>query len=132
MKKYVIVLTGLVVVFSLLGIAGNLRAADPNKPKAAHKTKEVSVTGTVSAIKDSQGNITEVKVKTAKGVTYDVTLNEKGKEMGQTMADKKVKAEGTTETKNRAKWLTVEKFSEPVVKSGTKHQPKAPETNKTQ
>jgi hypothetical protein len=130
MKKFIIAITGLVVVLSLLGVASNLQAAEPNKPKVAPKNKETTIIGTVNVTKDSSGNVTEIKIKTAKLDTYDITLNDKGKEMGASMAGKNVKATGISETKSGARWLTVEKFEEMTAKAPAKRQPKAHEPNK--
>ncbi len=112
MRKYVVALAGAVTICLLLGLVSNAPAADPNQPKEPPKNKEVVVVGTVSVVKDKDNNITEVKVKTARGLTYQITLDDNGKELGKTMADKRVRLTGTVETKGEIKWLTVLKFSE--------------------
>jgi hypothetical protein len=130
MKKFVIVLTGLVVALSLLGVSANLKAAEPNKPKMPPKTRDTTIIGTVNVTKDGSGNVTDVKIKTAKLDTYSVTLNDKAKELAKSMEGKNVRATGVVETKNGAKWLTVEKFEEVTAKAPVKRQPKAHEPNK--
>jgi len=113
MRKYVMALAGAVTTCLLLGLVSNTLAADPNQPKEPPKNKEVIVVGTVSVVKDKDNNITEISVKTPRGITYQITLDDKGKELGKTLADKRVRITGTVETKGEVKWLTVVNFSEP-------------------
>ena len=63
-------------------------------------------------VKDKDGNITSVKIIAKPDLAYYVVLDEKGKELGKTMAGKMVKVHGTVETKDNAKWLTVKEFKE--------------------
>jgi len=58
------------------------------------------LTGTVQATKDQTGTMTAVQVVTADGV-YDVTLDQKGVEMGKTMDGQTVDAVGTIIEKKR-------------------------------
>ncbi|MGA2172860.1 MAG: hypothetical protein ABSG82_07615 [Sedimentisphaerales bacterium] len=125
MKKYVMGLAGVVVACVLLGFVSNAPAADANKPKEAGKEKQTHVVGTVNEVKDQNGIVTEVTVKSPKE-TYQITLDTKGKELGQTMDGKKVKVSGTLEVKNGVKWLTVEKYSE---ETSPKHKEKPPKNN---
>jgi len=135
MKKFVIALAVAVTTCVLLGLVSDTQAADPNQPKKLARNKEVVVVGTVISVKDNDGNATDVKIKTAKDLIYQVALDEKGKELGNTMADKKVRAVGTLETKGEVKWLTVIKFSEQKEKakaepnSPPKHNKKAPKND---
>jgi hypothetical protein len=132
MKKYAMALVGAVAVCVLLGFVSNATAEDVNQPrenpgktpKETPKDKESLIIGIVSVIKDNDGNVTEIKVKAHKDLIYRVTLDEKGKEIGKTMADKKVRAVGTLEIKGDVKWLTVKTFSEVVAKSESKEKPK--------
>jgi len=57
---------------------------------------------------------------------YQVVLDEKGIELGKTMADKRVKIEGTVEIKGDVHWLTVKTFSEVKAKPEPKPKPKPP------
>ena len=125
MKKSMIVVA--VVALALWVCAGNALAVDANKPaapKEAPKAETVTIKGTVSELKDKDGNVTEIKLTTKKDmVVYLVTLDEKGKELGK-MAGKTVKAMGTVETKGDVKWLKVESYTEVVKKPAEK--PAAP------
>jgi hypothetical protein len=130
MKKFVIALTGLVVALSLLGVSVNLQAAEPNKPKAVPKTRDTTIIGTVNVTKDGSGNITDVNIKTARLETYNITLNDKGKEMAASMAGKNVRATGVIERKDKTRWLTVEKYAEMTARAPAKslkpHDPNKP------
>ncbi len=57
-----------------------------------------------------------------------MVLDEKGIELGKTMADKRARIEGPVETKDKVLWLTVKTFSEPKAKTEAK--PKAKPTGK--
>ena len=116
MKKYVMVTA--VAALALLVCAGNVLAKDanePNVPKKPPVNKPIIVTGTISVTKDKNGTITEVKLTVNKNLMYLITLDKKGMELGQKMADKKVRATGTVESKGNVKWLTVEKYTEAVI-----------------
>jgi hypothetical protein len=131
MKKQLMTVVGVVAVCLLLGLVSNVMGADANQPKETPqkphkeipKDNESLVIGIVSVIKDNDGNITEIKVKAHKELIYQVVLDEKGKEMGKAMADKRVRVVGALETKGDVKWLTVKTFSE-AVKSEAKPTPK--------
>ena len=127
MKKFVMTLAAAVTTCVLLGLVSDTQAADPNQPKKMARNKEVVVVGTVSAVKDNDGNATDVKIKTAKDLIYQVTLDDKGKELGKTMADKKVRVVGTLETKGEVKWLTIIKFSEQKARPEPNSPPKPKE-----
>ena len=70
------------------------------------------VIGIVTVVKDNDGNITEIKVTAHRELIYKVVLDEKGIELGKTMADKRARIEGTIEKKGDVQWLTVKTFSE--------------------
>ena len=126
MKKCVFVVAA--VALALLVCAGNALAADANNlpaaPKEAPKTETATVKGAISETKDKDGNVTEVKLTTKKDVVYQITLDAKGKELGQKMAGKTVKVTGTTQAKGDVTWLTVENYAEVVKKPAEK--PAAP------
>jgi len=125
MKKQLMALAGMVAVCMLLAIVSNVMAADANQPKQTPKDKPFI--GIVKEVKDQNGVVTEVTVKSPRE-TYQITLDAKGKELGKSMDGKRVKIVGTLEVKNGVKWLTVEKYSEePTPKH--KEQP-APSKNK--
>jgi hypothetical protein len=137
MKKFVIALTGLVLTLSLFGLSDGLQAAelnktkkqavDPNKTKNAIKMKDRTIIGTVNVTKDSSGKVSEIKLKTAKLDTYNITLNDKALKMAESMEGKNVSATGVLESKKGAKWLTVAEFEPMTAKPQTK---KAPSENK--
>ena len=122
-------LAGVVAVCMLLAIVSNVMAADANQPKGTPKEKSKDnslVIGIVTIVKDNDGNISEIKVTTHKDLIYKVVLDEKGKELGKTMVDKRARIEGLIETKGNVHWLTVKTFSEvkPRTDAKTKTKPK--------
>ena len=115
MRKQLMALAGVVAVCMLLAIFSNVMAADANQPKGTPKEKSNDnklVIGIVTVVKDNDGNITEIKVKATRELIYQVVLDEKGKELGKTMADKRARIEGLIEIKGNVHWLTVKTFSE--------------------
>ena len=129
MKKRVMALVGVVAVCMLLAIVSNAMAADVNQPKGTPKEKSkdnAPITGSVTVVKGNDGNITEIKVTAHKELIYRVVLDEKGIELGKTMAGKTARIEGTIEKKGDVQWLTVKTFSEPKPKTEAKPKPKPP------
>ena len=129
MKKQLMALVGVVAVCMLLAVVSNVMGADVNQPKQTPKEKSKDnrlVQGTVTVVKDNDGNITEIKVKATRELIYHVVLDEKGKEMGKTMADKIARIEGFIEIKGKVQWLTVKTFSEPKPRPDAKPTPKKP------
>ena len=123
MKKRLIVLIGMVAICMMLAIVSNAMAADANQPKQTpketpraapkEKSKDLNlVIGIVTIAKDNDGNIAEIKVTAHKDLVYRVVLDEKGIELGKTMADKRARIEGTLETKGEVQWLTVKTIDE--------------------
>ena len=127
MKKRLMAMVGVVVVCVLLAVVSNVMAADANQPKEKSKDSSL-VIGIVTVVKDNDGNIAEIKVTAHKELIYKVVLDEKGIELGKTMADKRARIEGLIETKGKVQWLTVKTFSE--VKAKTEAKPKAKPTGK--
>ena len=119
MKKQLMVLVGVVAVCMLLAVVSNVMAADANQPKEKSKDNNL-VIGIVTVVKDNDGNIAEIKVTAHKELLYQVVLDEKGKELGKTMADKRARIEGLIETKGKVQWLTVKTFSDQKAKPKTK------------
>ena len=131
MKKQLMALVGVVAVCMLLAIVSNVMAADANQPR--HTPRETSretpkekskdnslVIGIVTIVKDNDGNIAEINVISHKDLVYKVVLDEKGIELGKTMADKRARIEGLVEMRGNAHWLTVKTFSEPKPKADAK------------
>jgi hypothetical protein len=117
MKKRLMALAGAIAVCVFLGVVSNVMAADANQPKQTprekEQLKEIRLTiGIVSVIKDNDGNIVEIKVKATKELIYKVVLDEKGIELGKTLADRRARIEGFIETKDKVEWLTVKTFRE--------------------
>ena len=121
MKKRLMAMVGVVAVCVLLAVVSNVMAADANQPKEKSKDNNL-VIGIVTIVKDNDGNIAEIKVTAHKELIYKVVLDEKGIELGKTMADKRVRIEGTIEKKGEVQWVTVKTFSE--VKARTDAKPK--------
>jgi hypothetical protein len=128
MKKRLMALAGVVAVCMLLAIVSNVMAADANSPKGTpkEKPKDNPIIGKVTVVKDNDGNITEIKVKMRRELIYQVVLDEKGKELGNTMADKRARIEGTVEIKGDVHLLTVKTFGEVKAKPEAKPKPKPP------
>ena len=127
MKKYAMLLVGVVAVCLLLGLVSNAMGADANQPKQTPKEAPKDnnlVIGIVTVVKDNDGNFTEIKVTATKELIYQVVLDEKGKELGKTMADKRARIEGLIEIKGKVQWLTVKTFSnqKPKTKNQANHQ----------
>jgi hypothetical protein len=66
-------------------------AAEPN---VVEPPKLVKVQGIVNVTKNANDRIIKVTVVTKDKVVYNVTLDEKGKELGKAMANKEVEVEG--------------------------------------
>lgn len=110
-------LMGAAAICVFLGVASNVMAADANQPKRTPREKEQSneirlVIGIVAVVKDNDGNITEIKVTTHPELIYKVVLDEKGIELGKTLADRRARIEGLIETKDKVQWVTVKTFTE--------------------
>jgi len=108
-------LAGAAAVCVFLAMACNVMAADPNKPKVTpnERTDDLKlVIGIVNVTKDKDGNFTEIKVVTHPQLIYKVVLDEKGKELAKTLADKRARIEGYIEEKGKDNWLTVKTFKE--------------------
>ncbi len=94
----------------LVGTAYAKKTSDANE---SSKTKYKSYVGTVEVTKDKVGDINTVDLKVGQKIkhTYHITLDEKGKELGQKMAGKKVNVKGMLSEKAGAEWLTVKEYS---------------------
>jgi hypothetical protein len=122
-------MVGVIAVCVLLAVVSNVMAADPNQPKETPKEKSKDnslVIGVVSIVKDKDGNIVEIKVTAHKDIIYKVVLDEKGIELGKTLADKRARIEGAIEKKGDTQWVTVKTFSEPKIRADVKQAPKKP------
>jgi len=109
MKKLIaLVLMVSMVAFVFVDVS---RAADPNMPKRPMFDPN-AIRGMVVVEKDANGVITAVKVENRRRGTWNVVLDAKGKELGETMANKLVTVIGKETTKDDQKWLTVGKYTE--------------------
>ena len=80
---------------------------------------KVTVTGTVAATQDDDGNVTGVTITTDGDETYNVTLDAQGKALAK-LDGKKVEATGAVKERDDEKWLTVAKFAEVKPKAAPK------------
>ncbi len=85
-------------------------AAEPTP--GAEQPQLVKVQGMVNVTKDVNGVITKVTVVTKDKVVYNITLDEKGEELGKAMAYKVVEVEGTVSEEGVRKWIKVESYRE--------------------
>lgn len=76
----------------------------------AAEGETVKLQGVVSVIRDANDVITSVQL-TTDAVTYNVELDEKGKELGENMEGQKAQVEGVVSEKDNQKWLKVLMFS---------------------
>lgn len=104
------------VKLAILTIAGTALlsavcfAAEPTP--GAEQPQLVKVQGMVNVAKDVNNVITKVTVVTKDKVVYNVTLDEKGEELGKTMAYRVVEVEGTVSEEGVRKWIKVESYRE--------------------
>jgi hypothetical protein len=106
MKKLItLTLMAAMVEFLFVNIS---MAAEPNAPRFDPNMFR----GRIVVAKDANGVITSVKLENRRRGTFNIVLDEKGKELGEKMADKFVEITGKETTKGDEKWLTVEKYSE--------------------
>ncbi|HLX63338.1 MAG TPA: hypothetical protein VKX17_18855 [Planctomycetota bacterium] len=89
------------VLLALFVAAHSARAADKSNPKS-----KVTVMGKVSVEKDGD-TFKSVKLTTTEGVVYQLTLDDKGNEVGKMYEGISVQVSGTESTKDKDKWLTV-------------------------
>lgn len=105
-----------VAMLLILGVfAGSAWASKTGK---AHKykpsePKPIECKGTVEVTKDKDGNIeaVELRVGLLRRI-YHITLDEKGKELGEKMPGKEVNVKGMLSTKGGVDCLTVTEYSE--------------------
>lgn len=113
MKKLItLILMAATVEFLFVGVSN---AQEPNAPKHepnAPRFDPNMFRGRVVVVKDANGIITAVKLENRRRGTFNIVLDEKGKELGEKMVDKFVEITGTETTKDNEKWLTVEKYTE--------------------
>jgi hypothetical protein len=106
MKKLImLVFSAMIVEFAFVGVSN---AKDPNHPKFDPNT----YFGRVIVTKDAKGDITLVQFESKRRGTFNIVLNEKGKELAEKMDGKMVVITGTVTVKDNIKWLTVEKYNE--------------------
>lgn len=77
--------------------------------RAEDAAAKVTLTGTVVAVADADGNVTSVKLEVAGEVpaTYQIVLDEKGKALAA-LKGAAAKVTGTVKAVEGANWLTVE------------------------
>lgn len=99
----------------VLGLfVGNTLAKKTHKAAEPSKPAEKEYKGRVKVTEGRVGYIEAVKLKT--GIllkhTYNITLDRKGRELGERMAGKKVIVKGILLQKGDTDWLTVTEYSE--------------------
>ena len=102
---------GLVAIAAVVLLAAVSLAADANQPPKpkeppVQKPAMVKAEGTVHVTKDAKSAVTAVQL-VAGSMTYHITLDKKGMELGEKMNGKKADVHGTVTEKNGQKWLTV-------------------------
>jgi hypothetical protein len=103
-----------VAAWLVLGVlAGNSWAKKTGDANAPSKPEHRSYKGTVEVTKDKAGDIKAVGLKVGHILkhTYHITLDEKGKELAEKMAGKKVNVKGSLSKKAGAGWLTITEYS---------------------
>ncbi|OHB56720.1 MAG: hypothetical protein A2Y12_12740 [Planctomycetes bacterium GWF2_42_9] len=101
-------------------------AADPNMPKRMPFDPN-AIRGRVLVEKDANGVVTAVKIQSRRTLgDYNVVLDEKGKELADTMASRIVQVEGKVEEKDGVKWLTIESYKELRRPQGRPGEPNMP------
>jgi hypothetical protein len=113
-----------IVMLLILGVFAGSTWAKSHKHKAKPSQPEsISCKGKVEVTRDKTGNIETVKLKTGIlifGHTYNITLDGKGRELGEQMAGKQVNVKGLLLKKGNVEWLVVAKYSEVPSKSEKK------------
>jgi hypothetical protein len=104
------------VAAAICGLAFTAGAAAVNAKETGKSSEKATVTvkGKVLEIKNKEGKLLAVKITTKGGAVHFVTLDAKGKQLGLKMGGKTVEATGILTVKNKEKWLTVEKYKEPI------------------
>ena len=101
-----------VATLLVLGLfVSNTWAKKTHKANESSKPQYKNYKGTVEVTKDKAGDITAVKLMVNDKLSYSITLDEKGKELGQKMAGKEVSVKGMLSEKAGAKWLTITEYS---------------------
>jgi len=107
----------LLVLGLFVGTAWAKKTLKANEPS---NTQYKDYKGTVKVTKDKAGNINGVNLKV--GVlpkhTYPIVLDEKGIELGEKMAGRKVHVKGIIEEKAAKKWLNIIEYRAVSSKSG--------------
>jgi Rieske Fe-S protein len=96
-----------VLVFVAFVVAPVVYGAQPAAPKKAGPEK-VTITGTVTEVKDAKGKVTHVSIATDQG-DFLVLKKGKGKELLK-LANKKVEATGTVKEVKGKKHITVSAY----------------------
>ena len=107
MRHFLAVLVAVTLVASPI-YSGVTRAdADEKKTKKDAPGTKVSVTGKVSTTKTDVDKFTSIKLTATDGTVYNVTIDDKGKDLATKYEGISVVANGTVTEKDKEKWLTV-------------------------
>lgn len=107
--------TTVIAMLLVLGLfAGNTLAKKTPKAAEPSKPAEKEYKGKVEVTEGRVGFIEAVKLKTGRFFkhTYNITLDRKGRGLGEQMAGKKVIVKGILLKKGDEDWLTVTEYSE--------------------
>lgn len=96
-------------IIGFCGVSTTLRAADK---KVKEKAGADAVEGKVSVDKVDLEKYTSIKIKNDKGETFNITIDDKGKDVAKQYEGIRVYLSGTIETVNGEKWLTVTKIGQ--------------------
>ncbi len=117
MKKLGLVLAaGLVIPAAAVLAANKAHKAEPKEPAAEKtpaeetvKSEIVTITGSVTCIKNAKGQVDKVQIKSENGTVYDVTPGSESKMLALS-AGKTVEAIGTVNENKDSKVLLIRSF----------------------
>ena len=99
----------MLAIFSTPFFAGNAQAADKGKKADGEK---ISVMGKVSTTKTDVDNYTSIKLTAQDGKVYNITIDDKGKDVAKQYEGISVLVNGTTKKTGDELWLTVASIGE--------------------
>ena len=103
-----------VIALCLTAFFADALAGERGERKKPKQPRKPTVVGVVATEKkdDEIKSVTLTAKRKGKEAVYNVTLDEKGKRLGEEMDGKKVVARGTISEKDGKKWITVERYRE--------------------
>lgn len=110
MKKVIVLITLCLLAGLVISSTFGQEANEP--PPPPERYYRIMAEGTVIAVKDANGNLTEVFLQT-ETVKYSVILDERGRQLGA-LEGKKARVMGRIHIEGEVEWLTVRHFEEIV------------------